>query len=140
MDHLNKKILEDIESRMGVIEGSLVGLGGLFENVSNNMDFCLDPDERFGISQLLKLMSSETSRVSDILRCSYDSQAQKEVYSKDDDSGEEVLPEVENGCKEELTDQHINSILNLLRDTLKNILKRDQVRLQASQLGMKTRR
>ena len=100
-----------------------MGLGGLFENVFNN-HFNIDPNEAFGIGELLKLLSVEAAKISDILNCGYDSLAQKDVYSNEDDPDEETLPEIEKGIEKELIDKNINSILNLLRDTLKKSFER----------------
>ena len=122
MKHLNEKIMNDIEHRIWTIEGALMGLGGLFEQCSNK-DFCFDPNELFGIGQLLKSLSREAARFNDILKCGYDSLAQKEAYCKVNEVGESHN-EYEEGDVEELIDKNIESLLNLLRDTLKKAMKK----------------
>ena len=81
MDHLNKKIINDISHRLWGLEGSLMGLGALFEQAHDG-DFCFESKEIFGIGQLLKVLSAETARLDDILRCGYDSRAQKDTCFK----------------------------------------------------------
>ena len=71
--HLGPNLMDNICSRLRMIEASLNGLGALFKQGVD--DFSCDADELFGIGQLLKSLSLEISRIEDILNCGHDSMA-----------------------------------------------------------------
>ena len=123
MKHLNEKIMSDVENRIWAVEGALMGLGGLFEQ-SCNKDFCFDPQELFGIGQLLKSLSIEVTRINDILRCGYDSLAQKDIYSIKDDSDDEEPQDRKEVDIDGLVNKNIESILETLKSTLRETIKR----------------
>lgn len=60
--------LEAVISKLWQIEGSLKGLGALFEQQGRGASF--ESDELFGIGQLLKNLSCEIALIEKLLRCS----------------------------------------------------------------------
>ena len=71
--HIRRKRLDKVCNRISNIESGLNGLGALFEFQSR--EACLEPDELFGVGQLMKILAHELSIQEDTLRCGYDSRA-----------------------------------------------------------------
>lgn len=69
--HLDDEKLDQVALRLLELEGSLKGLGVLFQYHGN--ESAPSPDELSGIGQLLKGLAKEVSILEDILRCGYDS-------------------------------------------------------------------
>lgn len=60
--------LETAINKLWQIEGSLKGLGALFEQQGKGANF--ESDELFGIGQLLKNLSCDIASIEKLLRCS----------------------------------------------------------------------
>ena len=78
--HLAKEKMEHVTNRLWEIETSLEGLGSLFEDQSSDSVF--EPDELFGIGQLVKGQARELAILGDILKCGYDSMAITKDWAK----------------------------------------------------------
>ncbi len=64
----NQQLRGEIFDKMWSLSGSLNGIGALLQQQDPNASYCYDHDELFGLGQLLKLLSSEISKIEDILR------------------------------------------------------------------------
>ena len=67
LNHISQELIDNICSQLKTTEGSLTGLGALFEQGAS--DSCFTAEELFGIGQLLKNLSAQLSQQIDLLRC-----------------------------------------------------------------------
>ena len=110
MQHVTKKLLYKSCDRIGSVNGSLKGLGGLFTVGAS--DICLDGDEFYGIGLLLEKLSEELSAIEDLLRCGRDSMAD-ERNGLDEDSDDSPHMEIED------EEEAITKIVDLIRGLVK---------------------
>lgn len=83
LEHLTPKKVEAICIRLWSVRGSLRGVGALLEQQS--LSACYETDELFGLGQLCKSFSGQLDKIEDILRCGYDSRADKDIEEEGDD-------------------------------------------------------
>ncbi len=76
--YLNQEKLNKVCKQLWELQGSLKGLGALFQRQNN--ETYMSPEELFGIGQLLQKIANELSEQEDILRCGFDNT----VFEEDD--------------------------------------------------------
>ena len=79
LNHINEELIDDICLRLWSVEGSLRGVGALFEQGAS--DPCFEAEEVFGVGQLLKSLSQELSGLEGVLRYGRNDQLKVESES-----------------------------------------------------------
>ena len=67
MESTNKESLGKVYHRLSQVEGALKGLAAMF--IVSNDEIPLEKEELFGLGYLLQILSQETRKVEDFLRC-----------------------------------------------------------------------
>ena len=67
MELTNKKTLDKACHRLSQVEGAIRGLGAMF--IISGNEIPLEREELFGLGYLLQILSQETRKVEDFLRC-----------------------------------------------------------------------
>ena len=85
--HITRKRFDNACYRLFEIHSGLDGLGSLFESQSSDAHF--NPEELFGVGQLLKLLARELSTQEGILRDGYDRRAVLKIDKNNKSRGPE---------------------------------------------------
>ena len=101
-EYLTKEKIEHVSNRLWEVESSLRGLARLFQYKEDMGDVNFDPEEFFGVGQLLKVLAREVSIQEDILKCGFDSMAiteesiTKEIGKKKLEDGDYIEGDLDN--------------------------------------------